>query len=196
MPHWQRHDSWVCSTGNSMTAGCAPLATASSEQYDTAGSAPLSLQTVNKSHFHTACTPGADTYATPNTDTSRSAPNATAGKDTSLKTIYCKTVRMKGVGSYPCNRPWRPIGCETSRILHFLDNWLTDGDVTLSIARRPCSSSGRFLVPVDPRTTVRLAGLAMASVGMEPATVGTCSTELSPAPVQSSTEKCVRMSQG
>jgi hypothetical protein len=28
--------------------------------------------------------------------------------------------------NYPCNRPWRPMGCEMSRIPHFLDNRLTD----------------------------------------------------------------------
>jgi hypothetical protein len=32
-----------------------------------------------------------------------------------------------------------PYGCETSRILHFLDNRLTDGGEVLSLTRRPAA---------------------------------------------------------
>jgi hypothetical protein len=35
--------------------------------------------------------------------------------------LHVKTV------SYPCSRPWKPLGFETLRISHFLDDWLTDG---------------------------------------------------------------------
>jgi hypothetical protein len=39
--------------------------------------------------------------------------------------------------SYPCNRPWRTIHLETSRLPHFLDNRLTDDGEVVSLTRRP-----------------------------------------------------------
>jgi hypothetical protein len=45
--------------------------------------------------------------------------------------------------SYPCNRPWRPVGCETSRFPHSLDNRLTDG-AEVSLTRRPTSTPRRI----------------------------------------------------
>jgi hypothetical protein len=30
-----------------------------------------------------------------------------------------------------------PLGCETSRLPHFLDKWLTDGGEVVSLTRRP-----------------------------------------------------------
>jgi hypothetical protein len=56
-----------------------------------------------------------------------------------------------------------PLGCETSRLPHFLDSRLTDGGEVVSFKRRPAGRPlppGRFLVLisvrdwVDPRTTV------------------------------------------
>jgi hypothetical protein len=35
------------------------------------------------------------------------------------------------------SRPEGPYGCETSRLPHFLDNRLTDGDKVVSLTRRP-----------------------------------------------------------
>jgi hypothetical protein len=29
------------------------------------------------------------------------------------------------------------VGCETSRLPHFLDNWLTDGSKVVSLTRQP-----------------------------------------------------------
>jgi hypothetical protein len=50
--------------------------------------------------------------------------------------------------SCPCNRPWRSIGlCETSRLPHFLDSRLTDGDEVVSLTRRPPSTPSKV-----PRT--------------------------------------------
>jgi hypothetical protein len=37
-----------------------------------------------------------------------------------------------------------PQGCETSRLPHFLDNWLTDGSEVVSLARRPPFTSMKF----------------------------------------------------
>jgi hypothetical protein len=39
--------------------------------------------------------------------------------------------------SYSANRPWRPIGGDTSRLSNFLDNHLTDGGDVFSFTRRP-----------------------------------------------------------
>jgi hypothetical protein len=69
--------------------------------------------------------------------------------------------------SYPCNRPWRPIGLWDVEAPAFsLDNRLTDGGKVVSLTRRPpFKPPGRFLVLisvrgwVDPRTTVRLEEL-------------------------------------
>jgi hypothetical protein len=47
----------------------------------------------------------------------------------------------KAKASYPCNRPWRPTGCETSRLPHIIDSRLTDGSEVVSLTRRPpCTS--------------------------------------------------------
>jgi hypothetical protein len=35
-----------------------------------------------------------------------------------------------------CNRPWRRVGCETSRMQHFLDDRLIDGGEDVSLTRR------------------------------------------------------------
>jgi hypothetical protein len=85
--------------------------------------------------------------------------------------------------SYPCNRPWRPIGlCETSRLPHFLEKRFLDGGKVVSLTRRPAAlyPPGKFLVPisvrgwVDRRAIVRLEGLGqlknpITSSGIEPA---------------------------
>jgi hypothetical protein len=39
--------------------------------------------------------------------------------------------------SYPCNRPWRSIICETLRVPVYLDNRLTDGGEVISLRSRP-----------------------------------------------------------
>jgi hypothetical protein len=41
------------------------------------------------------------------------------------------------IASYPCNRPWRTLWLETSRLPHFLDNRITD--VVVSLTRRPAA---------------------------------------------------------
>jgi hypothetical protein len=57
-----------------------------------------------------------------------------------------------------------PYACETSRLLHILDNRLTEGS-DVSFMRRPPFTTERFLVltsirgSVDPRATVWLGGL-------------------------------------
>jgi hypothetical protein len=50
---------------------------------------------------------------------------------------YCHYVQCVKLG---------PQGCETSRLPHFLDNWLTDGCEDVSLTRRPpFTPAGRFL---------------------------------------------------
>jgi hypothetical protein len=45
-----------------------------------------------------------------------------------------------------------PENCETSRLQHFLDNWLIDdGEVVSLICRLPFTPSGRFLVLISLR---------------------------------------------
>jgi hypothetical protein len=53
-----------------------------------------------------------------------------------MYTLFCLST-CKGRKNYPCNRPWRPTGCETTRLPHFLDNRLTDGGEVVSLTRRP-----------------------------------------------------------
>jgi hypothetical protein len=43
-----------------------------------------------------------------------------------------KAIRVRGRGA--------PLGCETSRLPHFLDNRLQDGDNVVSLTRRPSST--------------------------------------------------------
>jgi hypothetical protein len=77
-----------------------------------------------------------------------------------------------------------PLGCETSRFPHFLDNQLTDGGEVVSLTRRPTAlypqEDSWVLISVrsrvDPRAIVRLEGLdelknPVTSSGMEPAIV-------------------------
>jgi hypothetical protein len=44
----------------------------------------------------------------------------------------------------PCNRPWRPIGFETSRFPHFLDDLFTDIGEVVSLNRRPPFTPKKF----------------------------------------------------
>jgi hypothetical protein len=44
-----------------------------------------------------------------------------------------------------------PLGCETSRLPHFLDNRLTDGSEVASLTSRPLLPPGRFLVLISVR---------------------------------------------
>jgi hypothetical protein len=73
-------------------------------------------------------------------------------------------------------------GSESSRLLHFLDNRVTDGGEAVSLRRRPPLTPGRVRVLisvrrlVDPRAIVRLVGLRqlknpMTSTRLEPATL-------------------------
>jgi hypothetical protein len=76
-------------------------------------------------------------------------------------------VKGKVKKSYPCNRPWRPMGLWDVQAPTFsLDNQLTDGGKVVSITRLPLFfPPGIFLVLfivrgwVDPGTIVRLEGL-------------------------------------
>jgi hypothetical protein len=70
--------------------------------------------------------------------------------------------------SYPCNRPWNPIGLLTSRLPHFLVSRLTDDGEFVSFTRRPPFTPPpprRFLVLIpargwlDSRVIVRFEGL-------------------------------------
>jgi hypothetical protein len=45
-----------------------------------------------------------------------------------------------------------PWGCETSRLPHFLDNRLTDGDEVFIPTHRPPFTPGRFLVLISVRS--------------------------------------------
>jgi hypothetical protein len=54
-----------------------------------------------------------------------------------LGTIKGEVIRVTGRGG--------PQGCETSRLPHFLDNWLTDGDEVLSLTLRPTFTSRKNL---------------------------------------------------
>jgi hypothetical protein len=45
------------------------------------------------------------------------------------KKVKGKCILVRGRGG--------PYGCEKSRFPHFLDNWLTDGGVVVSLTRRP-----------------------------------------------------------
>jgi hypothetical protein len=70
-----------------------------------------------------------------------------------------------------------PYGCERSRLQHFLDNRLTEGNEVVSLTRRPpftprnlpgthfCSRLSR---PVDHRAIVRLEGLGKLKKSNEP----------------------------
>jgi hypothetical protein len=58
--------------------------------------------------------------------------------------LHTLTVRP----NYPRNRPWRPLGCETSRFPHFLDNRLIDGD-EVSLTRRPPYIHYSFLLEAE-----------------------------------------------
>jgi hypothetical protein len=79
--------------------------------------------------------------------------------------VYC----VKGKGkAIPVTGRTGPLGCETSRLPHFLQNRLIDGREVVSRTRRPAGRPlppGRFLVLisvrgwVDPRAIVRLEGL-------------------------------------
>jgi hypothetical protein len=44
-----------------------------------------------------------------------------------------------------------PEGCETSRLPHFLDNWLTDGSEVVSLSTSRPLRPGRFLVLISVR---------------------------------------------
>jgi hypothetical protein len=48
------------------------------------------------------------------------------------------------VKRYPCNRPWRLYGCETSRLPRLLDNRLTDGGEVASLTRQPPYTSKKI----------------------------------------------------
>jgi hypothetical protein len=68
--------------------------------------------------------------------------------------------------SYPCNRPWKPMGLWDVEAPTFsLDNRLTDGGKFVSLTRRPPLPPGRFMVFisvrgwVEPSAIVRLEGL-------------------------------------
>jgi hypothetical protein len=66
---------------------------------------------------------------------------------------YATPWTLTSVASYPCNRPWRPIGLwEVEASTFSLDNRLTDGGKVVSLTRRPpFTSPGRFLVLISVR---------------------------------------------
>jgi hypothetical protein len=75
-----------------------------------------------------------------------------------LMILTVKAIPVSGRGG--------PYSYETTRLQHFLDNRLTDGDKFVSPTHRPLfTSPGRFLVHisvrdwVDPRAMVRLGGV-------------------------------------
>jgi hypothetical protein len=59
-----------------------------------------------------------------------------------------KGLQSKVNVNYPCNRPWRPKVCETSRLPHFLDNRLTDGG-EVSLTKRQEDSWYSFLLEAE-----------------------------------------------
>jgi hypothetical protein len=66
-----------------------------------------------------------------------------------------QTIRENVKENYPCNRPWRPIGCETLRLPHFLGNRFTDGSEVVSFTRLPSfnpqeDSSNSYLLEAEP----------------------------------------------
>jgi hypothetical protein len=73
--------------------------------------------------------------------------------------IYCPRIRLEGLRfkkkvklSLLTYREG-PQGCEKSKILHFLDNRLTDGGETVSLTRRPAAlyPPERFLALISVR---------------------------------------------
>jgi hypothetical protein len=77
-----------------------------------------------------------------------------------------------------------PIGFETSRLPHFLDNRLTDGGEFVSLTCRPLLPPGRFLVLifvtgwVDSRAIVRLEGLGQLKNPMISSVIDSASLRL------------------
>jgi hypothetical protein len=73
--------------------------------------------------------------------------NITAFKTDEAKPSYCLNactklheslyVRVKKSKTIPVTDREGPQGCETFRVPHFLDNWLTDGGKVVSHMRRP-----------------------------------------------------------
>jgi hypothetical protein len=52
-------------------------------------------------------------------------------------TIFCYGDSIGKCKAMPVTGRGRPQGCETSRLPHFLDIWLTDGFGVVSLTRRP-----------------------------------------------------------
>jgi hypothetical protein len=67
---------------------------------------------------------------------------------------YFLEIALEGKGkdkAIPVTGRGGPCGCETSRLPHFLDNWLTDGDEVVSLTCQLPLPPGRFLVHISVR---------------------------------------------
>jgi hypothetical protein len=53
--------------------------------------------------------------------------------------VHLEYILLKKCKAIPVTGRGGPQGCETSRLPHFLDNWLTDGGEVVSLRRRPAA---------------------------------------------------------
>jgi hypothetical protein len=60
-----------------------------------------------------------------------------------ISALHFLFVLIKGKG-IPVTDRGGPLGCETSKLPHFLDNRLTDGDEAVSLTRRPPLLPGKL----------------------------------------------------